>query len=483
MKKDFNESDQTDKMFHKIYIRKHENISILFADICGFTNLASECSAEDLVRTLNELFARFDEIAHQNHCMRIKILGDCYYCVSGLPERRDDHAVCAVQMGFEMIDAIKLVRELHGVDVNMRIGVHSVIRLKLYSDLNVCLGSSDTTLANHMESGGLPGRIHITEATLLALGNNYKVEPGYGETRSNYLATHNVKTYFVVAEENPKLQAHQTYVAPVSKKIFGLAGFDSKPGATRVVDIEEEVENYLMQLQAIDEKTEMEKRHLQNRKVLENILPAHVANHFLTRLPNRRSELYSEARDFACIIFATITEFDKFYMELDANNEGVECLRLLNEIIVDFDQLLNKPEFSCIEKIKTISTTYMAASGLYGNTNGNTHVVAVIKFAIELLQKLDFINEHSFNNFKLRIGISIGHVVAGVIGMEKPHYDVWGNTVNVASRMDSSGIPGRIQVTEEVKQLLENDGFEFECRGNINVKGKGLMKTYFLVLN
>lgn len=81
--------------------------SILFADICGFTNLASTCTAEDLVRTLNELFARFDKLAHENHCMRIKILGDCYYCVSGLPEPRPDHAVCAVSMGLDMIHTIK----------------------------------------------------------------------------------------------------------------------------------------------------------------------------------------------------------------------------------------------------------------------------------------------------------------------------------------------------------------------------------------
>jgi hypothetical protein len=105
MKKDIDNTENT-QMFHKIYIQRHANIryftslicfvlsltssivignfSILFADICGFTNLASTCNAEDLVRTLNELFARFDKLAHDNHCMRIKILGDCYYCVSGL---------------------------------------------------------------------------------------------------------------------------------------------------------------------------------------------------------------------------------------------------------------------------------------------------------------------------------------------------------------------------------------------------------------
>lgn len=117
--------------FHKIYIQRHENVSILFADIVGFTVLASQCTAQDLVRLLNELFGRFDQLANvcftfvflclftkpmlylshklqfqDNHCLRIKILGDCYYCVSGLPEPRSDHAHCAVEMGLDMIDAI-----------------------------------------------------------------------------------------------------------------------------------------------------------------------------------------------------------------------------------------------------------------------------------------------------------------------------------------------------------------------------------------
>ncbi|VDM98932.1 unnamed protein product [Thelazia callipaeda] len=76
--------------------------------------------------------------------------------------------------------------------------------------------------------------------------------------------------------------------------------------------------------------------------------------------------------------------------------------------------------------------------------------------------------------------INVGPVVAGVIGIKKPHYDIWGNSVNVASRMDSSGIAGKIQVTEETKNILEKEGFEFECRGVIKVKGKGDMKTYFI---
>jgi class 3 adenylate cyclase len=78
----------------------------LYADICGFTTLSSQCTAQELVKLLNELFARFDKIAQENCCLRIKILGDCYYCVSGLPESRQDHAHCCVEMGLDMIETI-----------------------------------------------------------------------------------------------------------------------------------------------------------------------------------------------------------------------------------------------------------------------------------------------------------------------------------------------------------------------------------------
>lgn len=91
----------------------------------------------------------------------------------------------------------------------------------------------------------------------------------------------------------------------------------------------------------------MKRTHEQNRRVLENILPAHVASHFLSALPTTRAELYSEARENVCIIFVSITEFNKFYTELDGNNEGVECLRLLNEIIADFDEVLSNLNVDC----------------------------------------------------------------------------------------------------------------------------------------
>ncbi|XP_066141819.1 adenylate cyclase type 8 [Euwallacea fornicatus] len=928
--------------FHKIYIHRYEDVSILFADIKGFTVLATKCTAQELVKILNELFARFDKLAAENHCLRIKLLGDCYYCVSGLPTPRSDHAHCCVEMGLHMIKAIKDIRTKTQVDdLDMRIGIHSgavlcgVLGLRKWQ---FDIWSSDVRLANHMESGGKPGQVHISEATYQRLNGAYEVEPGNGLERDSYLRDNNVTTYLikqcepmvtrrrftsrpsifsnklwpeeelgsntstpktpitpsfsssqppsrersdsgiqhsaieeetttdwipeipfenlhksisadldeplepkrkqkyelntpkkafneqvddiidhsieiesnkrmrsanvdpwtlrfidkvmeqqfsqlredlfksnmlccyiiwifiviiqfiislsdmviwlmivvsivltaalvlVMAEEvrqfpealqkisstlvhnrdtrtaficilviimslsssvsllkndyvptenqsgnsnnnsNSSIIAAESYVssktpqlllqnAPLhvseitlknleqsltfnltfnillsarlknqkisndselqdndeeltksgkesleeapykvnhilnfsdikgnrskrSPLMFNRTLADSSLSITennlkveacnwseckhpeyivftwvlcmialatalklyylvkllltlimvsvytililvpykpcfdevvisqnegvaspplsaqmlillgvflimvayhaRLVEVTSRLD-FLWKQQAERELADMEETRHNNMQLLTNILPEHVAQHYLASDRNTE-ELFAQYRQKVGVLFASIPNFMEFYSE--NINQGVECMRLLNEIIADFDELLDEDGYSCIEKIKTVSATatYMAASGLnpipkesLKNRDCLEHLCALVDYAMSMREKLDDINNNSFNNFGLRVGVACGPLVCGVIGARKPVFDIWGDTVNLASRMDSTGVIGHIQVPKETAQMLESRGYEVQTRGVIDVKGKGLMETYFVI--
>uniref|UniRef100_A0A1A8MRZ5 adenylate cyclase n=2 Tax=Nothobranchius TaxID=28779 RepID=A0A1A8MRZ5_9TELE len=187
-------------------------------------------------------------------------------------------------------------------------------------------------------------------------------------------------------------------------------------------------------------------------------------------------------------MFASIAGFNEYFEQKEIKHEGVDCLRLLNEIIAGFDELLEESYFHCVEKIKTIGSCYMAASGLAPNKQGSVdewnHLSELVLFALAMQEVLKEINKNSPQDFQLRIGIAHGPVVAGVIGTTKPQYDIWGSTVNLASRMDSAGVSGRIQVPEATRMVLAEWGFVLELRGEIFIKGvsecQGNVRTYFI---
>lgn len=242
--------------------------------------------------------------------------------------------------------------------------------------------------------------------------------------------------------------------------------------------------DFLWNEKATEEKEEMKHFQEYNTRLLHNILPVRVAKFFLHN-PRAAEELYHQSCESVAVIFASIPNYSDFYQELEINDEGMECLRLLNEIIADFDELMVHQEFMGVEKIKTIGSTYMAAAGLEEGTESHCtegrHVARLAMYAMRIQDQLDHVNVHSFNNFKMRIGLNVGPVVAGVIGARKPQFDIWGNTVNVASRMESSGAECKIQVTGEVKRILEPLGYTFDSRGMVDIKGKGEMETFWLL--
>ena len=152
----------------------------------------------------------------------------------------------------------------------------------------------------------------------------------------------------------------------------------------------------------------------------------------------------------------------------------LELVDFLNQLFSDFDYLV---EELGLEKIKTIGDAYMVASGL--PEPRTDHAEAIANMALEMNKVINQVSLLYNENFKIRIGINTGKVVAGVIGKKRLIYDLWGDAVNIASRMESSGEPGKIQVTESTYKLLKNK-YILSKRGTVNVKGKGDMVTYWL---
>lgn len=168
-------------IFRPFNMKRMEPVSILFADIVGFTKMSANKSAPALVGLLNDLFGRFDRLCELTCCEKISTLGDCYYCVAGCPEPRPDHAYCCVEMGLGMIQAIEQFCQETRETVSMRVGVHTgtvlcgILGMKRFK---FDVWSNDVNLANLMEQLGVAGKVHLSEATARFLNDHYQREDG-----------------------------------------------------------------------------------------------------------------------------------------------------------------------------------------------------------------------------------------------------------------------------------------------------------------
>lgn len=171
------------------------------------------------------------------------------------------------------------------------------------------------------------------------------------------------------------------------------------------------------------------------------------------------------------MLFADLVQFTRFSPSMSPER----LVAVLNEIFADFDNIADSRR---LEKIKTIGDAYMAAAGL--PVPAADHAARAAHMALDMLESLDQFNQRSGYNLQLRVGIHSGAVVAGVIGRRKFIYDLWGDTVNIASRMESQGVVGRVQVTDATRQQL-GEPFLLEERGLIAAKGIGDLHTWLLV--
>src|SRR5262245_7339626 len=210
----------------------------------------------------------------------------------------------------------------------------------------------------------------------------------------------------------------------------------------------------------------LDRLNRENERLLLSILPAPIAARLKAGEPG-----IADAFPEVSVLFADIVDFTV----LSRGMAPGPLVALLDDLFTRFDELAHQHR---VEKIKTIGDCYMAVCGVPDPRPD--HAVALTEMALEMFQCLQEFNEVRSSSIQIRIGLNTGPVVAGVIGQSKFIYDLWGDTVNMASRMESTGLPDRIQISEPMRILLA-PRFELEMRGEIEIKGRGLVPTWFLL--
>ncbi|ELS34668.1 MULTISPECIES: adenylate/guanylate cyclase domain-containing protein [Pseudanabaena] len=273
-----------------------------------------------------------------------------------------------------------------------------------------------------------------------------------------------------VAEGNLEQQIHSSAIVEIAtlSHSFNHMTAQLKESFAALYQSQESLRLANEELEArVERRTaELRKEKERSEQLLLNVLPASIADRL-----KQTNESPAEHFEDATILFADIVGFTS----LSARMEPLELVSGLNQIFSAFDQLTEKYG---LEKIKTIGDAYMVVGGL--PISRPDHAKAIADMALDMQAYIQNSSSLLSESIELRIGINTGAVIAGVIGIKKFIYDLWGDAVNVASRMESHGKPGYIQVTEATYQRLKGD-YLLESRGPITVKGRGEMVTYWLI--
>ncbi|PWY56881.1 guanylate cyclase [Legionella qingyii] len=204
----------------------------------------------------------------------------------------------------------------------------------------------------------------------------------------------------------------------------------------------------------------------ENDLLLLNILPEAIAS----RLKMGEEDIADEYTQ-ASVMFADIINFTQLTEQLGAK----KTVNILNRLFAELDKLTEKYH---VEKVKTIGDNYMAVSGVPEQTT--RHAINIANYALAILERMLTFNQENQMNLQFRIGITYGTVIAGIIGHKKFVYDIWGNVVNLASRLEETSLPNKIHISEKMAFMLQ-DEFLIEPRGTTEMKGIGNVKTYFLL--
>jgi len=273
------------------------------------------------------------------------------------------------------------------------------------------------------------------------------------------LIVSNLITFFIVSKKTKKLN-----------DIFEDQKFQMAEANLKLLEQSEQLEDQKFQmaeanLKLLESNEIIEMERARSEKLLLNILPARVASDL-----KEKGTTEPECFDEVTVYFSDIVGFT----DLSSRLEPHLLIAELNDIFTAFDKIIQKN--SC-ERIKTIGDAYLCVCGM--PVNNPEHAVNILNSAIEMMSFLEKRNQSSPLKWNIRAGVHSGKVVGGVVGVEKYIYDVFGDTINTASRMESNSLPMKVNVSEKT-YMLARDNFKFTERGLLEVKGKGKIKMYFL---